>query len=236
MVEVSRAHGVDLTSGCGLSEALQGVDIVIDVSDPMPADDSSDITNTLVAASHNLVGACAEQEIQRLVLLSIAGIEEPGFDEFPYYVGKRAVKDIVLDCPVPATIVRSTQWHESAINPPAVRCHDGEVVAEDWLIRPVAVDIVADVLVEAALAQTRTPRTVTGPQQIRLPELTSKVLAVQDDQRRVRTVRPALPAFAEGALLGPENAIVLGPDVDAWLDALATDGSQDLRTLELPPV
>lgn len=44
VVEISRTHGVDLITGQGLSEALEGVDVVIDVSNPMPADDHSDIT------------------------------------------------------------------------------------------------------------------------------------------------------------------------------------------------
>ena len=38
VVELARAHGVDLISGCGLAEALEGVDIVIDVSNPTPTD------------------------------------------------------------------------------------------------------------------------------------------------------------------------------------------------------
>jgi uncharacterized protein YbjT (DUF2867 family) len=225
VVEVARVHGVDLISGSGLAEALEGVDVVIDVSNPMPADGHSDITDTLATASRNLVDACASQGIQRLVVLTIAGMEDPALDGFPYYAGKRAAKEIVLGGPVPATIVKSTQWHEFATNPAAVSCNDGEVVAEDWLIQPIAADTVADVLVEAALGQTRTPRTITGPQDIRLPELTSKLLALQGDGRRVRTVQPALPALAGGVLLAPTHAMVLGPDIDTWLDTVATNGA-----------
>jgi uncharacterized protein YbjT (DUF2867 family) len=225
VVELARAHGVDLICGCGLADALEGVDIVIDVSNPMPTDDHADVTHTLTTASRNLVDVCAAQEIQRLVVLTVAGIDDPVFDGFPYYAAKRAAKEIVLDGPVPTTIVTSTQWYEFATNPTAVSCNDDEVVVEDWLIQPIAADTVADVLVEAALGQTRTPRTITGPQDIRLPELTSKLLASQGDRRRVRTVPPALTALAGGALLAPNHAIVLGPDVDTWLDTLATDGA-----------
>jgi uncharacterized protein YbjT (DUF2867 family) len=225
VVEVTRAHGVDLISGCGLAEALEGVDVVIDVSNPMAAADYSDLTNTLATASHNLVGACISQRVQRLVVLTIAGIEDPTLDGFPYYAAKRAAKQIVLDSPVPVTLVKSTQWHEFATNPAAVSCNDGEVVVEDWLIQPIAADTVADVLVEAALSQSRTPRTITGPQHIRLPELTSKLLASRGDGRRVCAVQPALAALAGGALLAPNHAMVLGPDVDTWLNTLATAGA-----------
>jgi uncharacterized protein YbjT (DUF2867 family) len=228
VIEISRAHGVDLISGQGLSRALEGVDVVIDVSNPMPADRWSDISQTLATATRNVVGACAAHEIQRLVVSIIAGIEDPIFDGFPYYEAKRVAREMVLDGPVPATIAKSTQWYEFATNPAAVTSNDGEVIVQDWLIQPIAADSVADVLVEAALAQTHLPRTVTGPNAIRLPELTSKLLARQGDGRPVRTVQPELAALAAGALLASDGAIVIGPDVDTWLHTLpsvGTDGS-----------
>jgi uncharacterized protein YbjT (DUF2867 family) len=224
-VQISRAHGVDLISGRGLFEGLAGVDVVIDVSDPMPADGRSSIVQTVATATRNLVGACAAREIQRLVYLTIAGIEDPVFDGFPYYEAKRAAKEIVLDSTVPATIVKSTQWYEFGTHRAAVSSQDGEVVVQDWLIQPIAVDTVADVLVEAALGQTHAPRTITGPHAIRLPELTSKLLARQGDSRSVRAVQPALGALATGALLAGDGAIVVGPDVDTWLRTLAPVGT-----------
>lgn len=228
LVEISRAHGVDLISGRGLFEALAEVDVVIDVPNPMPADGQSNITQTVATATRNVVGACAARHIRRLVVSTIAGIEDPVFDGFPYYEAKRAAKEIVLESPVPTTIVKSTQWYEFATNPAAVSSHDGEVVVQDWLIQPIAADTVADVLVEAALGQTHPPRTITGPQTIRLPELTSKLLARQGDGRRVRPVQPTLGALGAGALLASDGAIVIGPDVDTWLHTHApagTDGS-----------
>jgi|GEM_PF-375193 len=225
-VEITRAHGVDLISGQGLSQALEAVDVVIEVSNPVPTD-KSDLTHTIATAYHNLVGACACNAVQRIVALTIASIDDPVFDEFPYYVGKRLAKEIVLDGPVPATLVKSTHWHEFATDPAAVSCTDEEVIVEDWLIQPIAADTVADVLVEAALGQTRAPRSITGPQEVRLPDLTSKLLAVQGDHRRVRTVQPSVTAFGAGALLAPDHAIALGPSIDAWLNSQAVDGARD---------
>ncbi|OBK44589.1 SDR family oxidoreductase [Mycobacterium sp. 1081908.1] len=246
VVEMSRAHGVDVISGRGLFEALAGVDVVIDVSNPMPADGESNITQTVAAATRNVVGACAARDVRRLVALTIAGIEDPSFDGFPYYEAKRAAKQIVLDGPVPVTLVSSTQWYEFATHPAAVSSHDGEVVVQDWLIQPIAADTVADVLVEAALGQTHRPRTITGPEAVRLPELTSKLLAQLGDNRRVRAVQPAFGALGTGALLASDGAIVLGPDVDTWLHTLSPAGSDGesadgsgpptpLRTRDLSP-
>ncbi|OBF81357.1 NmrA family protein [Mycobacterium sp. 852002-51163_SCH5372311] len=224
VVGIARAFGVDLVSGHGLTEALEGVDVVIDVSNPMPADGDSDIVDTVTTATRNLVGACAAQGVQRVVALTIACIEDPAFDEFPYYVAKRAAKEITLSSPVPATMVSSTQWFEFATNPAAVTFNERDVLVEDWMIQPIAADTVADVLVETALGQTHPPITVTGPREVRLPQLTSKLLSHYGDDRRVRAVEPALPALGAGALRAPGHAIVLGPDLDGWLGTVPPDG------------
>lgn len=82
VVEISREHGIDLFSGRDLSEALTGIDVAIDVSYPVPPE-LSDISRTLAIASRNVVCACATREVQRLVVPTIAGIENPEFDGIP---------------------------------------------------------------------------------------------------------------------------------------------------------
>ncbi len=77
VVEITRASGVDLITGKGLPHALEGIDVVIDASNPMPADDYSDIRDALATAARNVVGACASQGIRRPVVLTIAGVENP---------------------------------------------------------------------------------------------------------------------------------------------------------------
>ncbi|OBG68779.1 SDR family oxidoreductase [Mycobacterium sp. E3305] len=236
VVEVSRTHGVDVLDGESLYRALKGVDVAIDVANPEPHDGHPTATETL--AARNVMGVCSARGVQRLVVATLAGIDDPVFDGLPYFEGKRAAKEILLEGPVPATVVKSTQWYESATGPAGpVICDGNEVIVEDWLIQPIAADTVADVLVEAALGQTHTPRTITGPDAIRLPELTSKVLAQQGDGRAVRVVQPALPALAAGALLAPERAVVVGPDVETWLRTVppaSTDGDGDGATLHRP--
>lgn len=228
VVEVSRAHGIDLLSGEGLYRAFKDVDVAIDVSNPVADDGQPTNPQAFTTASHNLMGVCAAREVQRLVVSTMAGIDDPVFDGVPFFEAKRAAKEILLDGPVPTTVVKSTTWYESATGPAGpVTCDGDEVIVEDWLIQPIAADTVADVIVETALGQTPTPRTITGPNTIRLPELTTKVLAQQGDSRPVRAVQPAVGALATGALLAPDRAIVLGPDLDTWLRTqapAATDG------------
>jgi len=165
------------------------------------------------------------------VLLTIAGIDRPEFDDFSHYVAKRLQREIVLHSRVPTTIVKSTQWHEFAANPAAVTFSPTEVVVQDWLIQPIAADSVAEVLVVAATGTQSVPRTITGPDVIRLPDLTSKLLDAQGDQRHVRTADPPLAALADGALLAPDHAVAIGPTVDT-IKALACPPNHSTRESE----
>ena len=221
VVEVSRSRGVDLVGGKGLADALAGVDAVVDASNAFPADESRGLVETLTAATRNAVDACAARGVARLVFLSILGVENPVFDDFPYYVAKRKQEEIVGNSGLDATILKTSQWHEFATNPAAVTFRDDEVLVQDWLVQPVAADTVADVLArEATSPPSESVVSITGPEEIRLPELTGRVLETLEDRRPVRATEPALAALSDGVLLAPEYAEVVGPDVDTWLGSL----------------
>ena len=221
VVEVSRSRGIDLVSGEGLAAALVGVDVVVDASNAFPTDESMELVETLTTATRNVVEACVTRGVARLVFLSIAGIENPVFDDFPYYVAKRKQEEIVGNSNLDATILKTTQWHEFATNPAAVTFYDDEVLVQDWLLQPVAADTVADVLVGEALSpSSENLLSITGPEKIRLPELTGRMLEALGDSRPVRSTEPPLAALSDGVLLAPEDARVVGPDVEIWLGSL----------------
>ncbi|GLY71512.1 SDR family oxidoreductase [Amycolatopsis taiwanensis] len=221
VVEASRSQGVDLVSGDGLAAAVAGADAVIDASNAFPPNESMEWSQALTTATRNVVETCSERGVNRLVFLSISGVENPAFDNFPYYVAKREQEKIVKNSGLGATILKTTQWYEFATNPAAVTFREDEVEVQDWLIQPVAVDTVADVLVREALQPPReSPVLITGPNKVRLPELVRRRLEALGDARPVRTVQPPLAVLGEGALVAPQQARVVGPDVDTWLAAL----------------
>src|SRR3981081_1519414 len=88
VVEISRAHGVDLITGHGLSEALAGVDVVIDVANPISPAGHVDVADHLAPAYRHQVRGCASQGVQRLVVSTVAGIEQPVFHRVPYDLAK----------------------------------------------------------------------------------------------------------------------------------------------------
>ena len=219
VVELSRSSGTDLLASDSLYEALRGVDVAIDASRPVTPS-QGDVLRTLTSASRNLAEACARAEVSHLVFVSIVGVDDPRVAEIALYRAKRAQELAVEECATPYTILRSTQWYEFATNPAAVQLRPGEARVQDWLIRPVAVDSVARAISNVALGRAG-PRTlsVAGPEVMRLPDLTERALRNSGDDRPVRAVPPAVAALGEGALLPPRDALIVGPDLHAWLHA-----------------
>lgn len=205
---LSRSGGVDVVTGQGLREALAGVDAVIDATMPPMGSEQE--------ASRNLLEACEQAQVKRLVFLSIAGVENPAFDAFDYYVAKRNQEDLIRRSSLSYRIVKSAQWMEFATNPAAVEFTDDEAVVADWLIQPVAVESVGKALV-TALDGGSEDLYIAGPEQIHLPDLTRGYLRATGDHRQVRS-RPAdLAAFADGSLLAPPQTQIAGPTVAEWL-------------------
>lgn len=225
LVEISRSTGVDLVTGSALSEALAGVDVAIDTSSPAPPDESVSLHDSVTHAAQNVVDACAEQQVRHLVVLSIVGIHNPGLGDFPYYAAKSEQEAIVDDSTLTTTLVKSTQWHEFATNPAAVELDPTEVHVQNWLIQPIAVDAVAEALVETALKAPETNvKRIAGPEVVRLPKLTTEFLNKTGDSRPVRTVDAVLTALSDGSLLAPADAEIRGPSVQEWLEAVKTSG------------
>lgn len=219
VIALSRATGIDLHTGEGLVDALRGADAVIDTSNPFPTDAGTSLVETFHDATTRVVEACLQAGVARLVHLSICNIDDEAFDQFDYYLAKRAQEHVLASVEgLQCVVVRSAQWMEFALNPGAVTQDEEQVRVEDWLIQPIAVDEVAHVLVEAAAGPARN-RQIAGPEQVRLPDLARALLAATGDQRPVLAVQPSFPALAQGVLLAQREAELLGPDVASWANS-----------------
>ena len=108
VVAMSRSRGVNVISGAGLAEALAGVECVINAA-TVATPEQEAATRFFITSSRNLQQAGARAGVQRMVLVSIIGI-----DRFTagYYVAKVAQERAMLEGPVPVRILRATQFHE----------------------------------------------------------------------------------------------------------------------------
>lgn len=219
VVKMSRSEGVDLLEGTGVVEALEGVDAIIDASqvgDPT----AKDVVSPILQGAQNLLDAAKKQNVHRLVMLSINGVEKPELQEFPFYKARfeqeRLFEDARKD--VEICIVRSVQWYEFVLNPAASEVSDAEVKVQDWAIQPAPMDAVAAYMVEAAEGKYGEGLcVVAGGERLTLPELTERYLEAIGDSRKVTTVDAVLPALADGSLYAPGNATVLEPTLEEWL-------------------
>jgi uncharacterized protein YbjT (DUF2867 family) len=210
VVVIARSAGVDLSTGAGLDAALEGVRTVVDVSNIQTIRKTASV-RFFETTTRNLLAAEERRGVRHHVLLSIVGIDRV---KWGYYQGKRRQEELVLAAPVPATILRSTQFFEFTTQ--ALTAFPGPLaVVPSMRTQPVAAAEVAAELVRLA----------EGPASGRVPDLAGpEVLAMSSAVRQVARSRgphklvlsapwpsPAGRAMAEGGLLpvaaGPRGIV-----------------------------
>src|SRR5918912_1380445 len=108
VVAMSRSSGVDVVTGDGLTEALEGVECIIDVASG-PSPDQEAATEFFTAAARNLHAAGERAGVRRMVVVSIIGC-----DRFSagYMAAKAEHERAMLAGPIPVRILRAAQFHE----------------------------------------------------------------------------------------------------------------------------
>jgi len=216
VVVMARSTGVDLITGAGLDDALRDVDTVIDVSNIQTVGKRASIT-FFETATRNLLAAEKRAGVGHHVLLSIVGIDRV---RWGYYNGKLRQEELVLAGPIPATVLRATQFFELTIQ--SLTLYPGPIAMVPWMrSQPVAAADVAAELVRLAQGPAigRAPE-LAGPEVLKMPAAVRKVAKVRGPHKMVMSVpwpSSAGLAMAKGGLLptgaGPRGTIRF----DQWL-------------------
>ena len=229
VVPIARATGVDVITGEGLTEALAGVDCVIDVA-TSPSAEQGPATEFFTTATGNLHAAGAQAGVRRMIVVSIIGC-----DRFTtgYSAAKAEHERAALAGPIPVQIVRAAQFHEFV---PVLMAwgHRGEVCyVPKMRTQLVSARAVAESLAYYATAATwpADPAAapypeVAGPREENLVEVAKLVAARRGDQVRIEGVNnPDDPEHLEeaGALLPSPHATLAGPTFAEWLDTADID-------------
>jgi uncharacterized protein YbjT (DUF2867 family) len=189
----------DLRTGSGIAEAISDVDTVVHLATGPRGRGDVELTRTLLEAA----GAAG---VRHLVLVSIVGIDEI---PLPYYRDKLIVERLVRESGLPHTILRATQFHSLVEAMFTVQRRLPVVLAPAIALQPIAVEDVADRLVElAGSAPAGRVADIGGPERHRLPDLAR--LWAQVTGRR----RPVLPVSLPGRLFAAYRsgaAMVPGP-------------------------
>ncbi|MGO2111294.1 MAG: SDR family oxidoreductase [Pseudoclavibacter sp.] len=163
VIELARSRGVDLVTGAGAAEALDGADAVIDASGVRPGDDP-------VAFHEAVIRTLASAAPPRLVVLSIVNCDRAG--EYPLYRGKLAQERAAESSGVPFTIARTTQFHEFAAQVWRMGARGPLHFSPRMRTRPVAVREVGAHLVDVAeAAPAGRAADLSGPREESLVEM-----------------------------------------------------------------
>ena len=212
----SPSTGLDLLSGHGLAEALDGADVVVNLTNSPTFDDASPAF--FQTTMHNLLAAAETAGVGHAVILSIVGADL--VPDLVYYRAKVLQEDLLKAGPVPYSIVRATQFFEFMDAVLSWTADENTVRLPATPVQPMAAadvaQAVADVCVGAPLRGTRD---VAGPDVFTLDELGRITLAAKDDQRTVVTDDTAgMFAAAPGdALIAKDDAVIAKTAYREWL-------------------
>jgi len=215
----SRVSGVDIVTGQGLAQALQGAEVVVDVSNS-PVLTGEAPCAFFEAAIANLLEAEAAAGVQHHLSLSVVGTER--LADSPYFRGKAFQEERIRTCGIPYTIVHATQFFEFLLDIVEVSVYDQALRLAPAYIQPVASADVAACLAELAV---RPPLNavleMAGPECERMSEIIQRFLSQIEAPYEVVTDAQA-PYFGarldSDSLLPGASARLCATDFGAWLN------------------
>lgn len=217
VVVLSRSNGVDLTTGEGLRDAIEGADAVIDVASvqTLSATASRDFFGTV---TENLLSAARGADVHHVALSIVGAARAP----HGYYAGKLVQEQRVAASAGHWSILRATQFHEFAVQVLAQAKVLGTHLVPRMRAQPVAASEVAAALIQIVESGAHGDEPdLAGPREERMAELSRSYLRRTGSAARVLEVR--LPgalgtAMANGGLLPGPGARLGSQTFAQWLD------------------
>ncbi len=217
VVVLSRASGVDATTGAGLDEGLAGVEVVVDAAN-VASMDRERATAFFTSVAGNLQAAGARAGVRRIVTLSIYGID--GLEGRGYFAAKLAHEEAARSGAVPSTVLRATQFHDFG-GQLMQWTRKGPVVGVPIQpVQTVAIETVGAHVARLAHADDDGTVNLAGPRPDTLVRQVRR--HVEAAGKRYVALPLWLPGPAEkriraGALVPHGDAVLDGPDFDTWL-------------------
>ena len=231
---MSRSTGVDVVTGEGLSEALAGVDTIVDAAS-WPTNEQEPATEGFIAAARNLQEEGERAGVQRIVVVvSIIGADRVTSG---YIASKIPHEEAMKSGTIPVRILRAAQFHEFV---PLFleRGRQGEMLLIDvpeMRTQLVAARPVAEALAESANGSAPAAadcghhdpgdRRPAGGEPRRCGG--GLVAARRGDSVRIEAVSdpddPEQAVWASGALLPGPDAVLAVPTLEQWLYSTTRD-------------
>lgn len=217
-VSASPASGVNTITGEGLTEALAGADVVVDVTNSPSWEDSA-VRNFFETSTRSILAAEAATGVNHHIALSVVGADR--ILDSGYMRAKVAQENLIHAGGVPYTILRATQFFEflSAIAGPG----EGSVRVSDAPMQPMAADDVAAALADVAVKPPANGMLeVAGPDRRSIAAFVGEALAASGDARRV-VADPEARYYgamldAQGLTPSTSHPRIAPTRLKAWLD------------------
>ena len=226
VVPMSRSTGVDVVTGEGLSEALAGVDSIVDAAS-WPSNEQEPATQFFIAAARNLQEVGERAGVKRIVVVSIIGADRATSG---YIASKVPHERAMQSGPIRVRILRAAQFHEFV--PLFLEWgRQGDVIyVPQMRTQLVAARTVAEALAGLANGSAPAPESsaatipeIAGPREESLVDVARLVAARRGDSVRIEAVNdpddPEQALYASGALLPGPDAVLAGPTFEQWLDS-----------------
>jgi uncharacterized protein YbjT (DUF2867 family) len=226
VLPASPNSGVNTITGEGLTEALAGAQVVVDVANSPSFEDKA-VLEFFETSGRNLMAAEAASGVGHHVALSVVGtgrVQESG-----YLRAKLAQETLIKASGIPYTILRSTQFFEFIRGIIAAGAKDDAIHLSPALFQPISSDDVVAALAELALGPPLNSIVeIAGPEAVPLDKLARKFMAATGDWRTVIADVHARYFGAElnDRSLTPGDHSRLGvARFDDWLSAMAAQKS-----------
>jgi uncharacterized protein YbjT (DUF2867 family) len=183
VLAASPDSGVNTITGEGLSEALAGAQVVVDVANSPSFEDKAAL-EFFETSGRNLMAAEMAAGVGHHLALSVVGTER--LLESGYFRAKMAQENLIKASGIPHTILHSTQFFEF-IKRIAESGADGDAIRlSPAFVQPIASDDVAAALADLAVGPPlNTTVEVAGPEASPLDKFARKLLAASGDTRQV---------------------------------------------------
>lgn len=179
----SPRSGVDAVTGAGLKEALEGAQVVIDVTNA-PSWAPDDVMAFFRASTRNLTEAERAAGVRHHVALSVVGTDR--MTDNGYFRAKVEQEKLIAASGVPYSILRATQFMEFLGAIADSGLSDGKLHLSPKQFQPIAADDVAALVADAALAAPVNGIVdIAGPERGPLADVVRTYLQATGDTREI---------------------------------------------------
>lgn len=182
-VAASPSRGVNAMTGEGLSEALKGADVVVDVANAPSFEDKA-VLDFFETCTRNLLAAEKAAGVRFHIALSVVGADR--VPESGYLRAKTAQEKLIQASGIPYTLVRATQFFEFLGSIADGGTEEGVVHLPKADLQPISADDVAEILFQVI---SETPVNgiidIAGPDRLPFSEAVGQYLKAVKDPRSV---------------------------------------------------